>query len=104
MTMPSDVGVIDLMMGIPEGHKKDWYQFLRAGFMDEESGDMEFPVQYMFKGVPKDLEEDADPVAAVLEEMDHFGIERAMLGVHFERNQSLRALQEHPDRFFGSYE
>ncbi len=102
--MPSDVGVIDLMMGIPEGHKKDWYQFLRAGFMDDESGDMEFPVQYMFKGVPEDIEESADPVAAVLREMDHFGIEKAMLGVHFERNHSLRALQQHPDRFFGSFE
>ena len=89
MTMPTDVGVIDLMMGIPEGYKKDWYEFLRAGFMDDESGDMEFPVQYMFKGVPEDIDEDADPVAVVLGEMDHFGIERAMLGVHFERNTSL---------------
>jgi predicted TIM-barrel fold metal-dependent hydrolase len=104
MAMPSDIGVIDLMMGIPEGHKKDWYGFLRAGFMDEESKDMEFPVQYMFKGVPKDLDEDADPVAVVLSEMDHHGIERAMLGVGHERSHSLRALEEHPDRFFGSFE
>ena len=78
--MPSDVGVIDLMMGIPEGSKKDWYGFLRAGFMDDESGEMEFPVQYMFKDVPEDIDEGADPVAVVLGEMDHFGIERAMLG------------------------
>ena len=102
--MPSDVGVIDLMMGIPEGSKKDWYQFLRAGFMDDESGEMEFPVQYMFKGVPDDIEAGADPVAAVLGEMDHFGIEKAMLGVNFERSESLRALEQHPDRFFGSFE
>ncbi len=104
MGMPTDVGAIDLMMGIPEGSKKDWYRFLRAGFMDDESGDMEFPVQYMFKGVPDDIDEGADPVAATLGEMDHVGIERAMLGVHFERNESLRALQQHPDRFFGSFE
>ena len=39
----------------------------------------------MFKDVPKDIEEGADPVAVVLGEMDHFGIERAMLGVSFER-------------------
>ena len=31
MTFPSDVGVIDLMMGIPDGSKKSWYGFLRAG-------------------------------------------------------------------------
>jgi hypothetical protein len=83
MTMPADIGVIDLMMGIPEGSKKDWYAFLRAGFMDAESGEMEFPVQYMFKDVPEDIDEDADPVAVVLGEMDHFGIQKAMLGVSF---------------------
>ena len=91
MTFPSDVGVIDLMMGIPEGHKKDWYGFLRAGLMDEESKEMEFPVEYMFKGVPEDIDEGADPVAVVLGEMDHFGIEKAMLGTSFERGTSLRA-------------
>ena len=81
MTFPSDIGVIDLMMGVPEGHKKDWYGFLRAGLMDDESKEMEFPVEYMFKGVPEDIDEAADPVAVVLGEMDHFGIEKAMLGV-----------------------
>jgi predicted TIM-barrel fold metal-dependent hydrolase len=104
MTMPADIGVIDLMMGIPEGSKKDWYAFLRAGFMDDESGEMEFPVQYMFKDVPEDIDEGADPVAVVLGEMDHFGIDKAMLGVSFERSTSLRALEQHPDRFFCSYE
>src|SRR5438270_1603118 len=108
MAMPADVPVIDLMLGLPEGHKKDWYGFLRKGFMDEESKDMEFPAQYMFKDVPKDLPDDADPVTVVLEEMDHFGIERAMLGIggraQVERNNALRAVDEHPDRFFCSYE
>jgi predicted TIM-barrel fold metal-dependent hydrolase len=104
MTFPSDVGVVDLMMGIPEGSKKEWYGFLRAGLMDDESKEMEFPAQYMFKEVPKDMDPGADPVAVVLGEMDHFGIDRAMLGVSFERSTSTRAVQEHPDRFFCSYE
>jgi len=104
MGFPTDIGVIDLMLGIPEGSKRDWYGFLRAGLMDEESKEMEFPAQYMFKEVPKDLEAGVDPVAVVLGEMDHVGIERAMLGVSFERGTSARALKEHPDRFFGSYE
>jgi predicted TIM-barrel fold metal-dependent hydrolase len=66
---------------------------------------MEFPAQYMFKDVPKDIDEDADPVDVVLREMDHFGIERAMLGVGFEsRGNALRALKDHPERFFCSYE
>jgi predicted TIM-barrel fold metal-dependent hydrolase len=108
MAMPADVPVIDLMMGLPEGHKKNWYGFLRKGFMDEESKDMEFPAQYMFKEVPKDIDESADPIAVVLEEMDHFNIERAMLGIggraDVERTNSQRALEQHPDRFFASYE
>jgi predicted TIM-barrel fold metal-dependent hydrolase len=96
------------MMGLPEGHKKDWYGFLRKGFMDAESADMEFPVQYMFKDVPKDLDDAADPVSIVLQEMDHFNIERAMLGIggraDVQRTSAQRALEEHPDRFFASYE
>jgi len=108
MAMPTDVPVIDLMMGLPEGHKKDWYGFLRKGFMDEESKDMEFPAQYMFKEVPKDIDDSADPISVVLAEMDHFNIERAMLGIggraDVERGNAQRALKEHPDRFFASYE
>jgi predicted TIM-barrel fold metal-dependent hydrolase len=76
--------------------------------MDEESKDMEFPAQYMFKNVPKDIDEDADPIKVVLDEMDHFNIERAMLGIggraNVERNNAVRAIKEHPDRFFCSYE
>jgi len=105
MSMPTDVGVIDLMLGIPEGSKKNWYGFLRAGLMDQESKDeFEFPAQYMFKEVPKDIDESKDPISTVLEEMDHFGIDRAMVGVSFQRNTSIEAVEKHPDRFFGSYE
>ena len=108
MAMPTDVPVIDLMLGLPEGHKKDWYAFMRKGFMDAESPDMEFPAQYMFKDVPQDIDEGVDPVKAVLAEMDHFNIEKAMLGIggraDVQRGNAHRALQEHPDRFFCSYE
>src|SRR6185295_7068419 len=97
-----------LMLGLPEGHKKDWYGFLHKGFMDAESKDMEFPAQYMFKNVPRDIDDNADPVKVVLDEMDHFNIERAMLGIggraNVERNNTIRAVKEHPDRFFCSYE
>jgi predicted TIM-barrel fold metal-dependent hydrolase len=108
MPMPTDVPAVDLMMGLPEGHKKDWYRFMRKGFMDAESGEMEFPAQYMFKDVPKDIDEDVDPVQLVLREMDHFNIAKAMLGIggraDVDRGNVGRALKEHPDRFFCSYE
>src|SRR3546814_7498465 len=104
MGFPTDVGVIDLMLGIPEGTKKSWYGVLRSALMDEESKEMDFPVEYMVKEVPADVDPDADPVSVVLGEMDHFGIEKAMVGVSLDRTVSTRALTEHPDRFFGSYE
>jgi predicted TIM-barrel fold metal-dependent hydrolase len=98
-------GAIDLMMAIPWGSKKSWYGFMRSSLMDKESGEMNFPVEYMFKDVPDDLEENVDPIAVTLGEMDHWGIDRAMLGVHPDHdNAGNRAMKEHPDRFFGSFE
>src|SRR3546814_19712667 len=72
--------------------------------MDEESKEMDFPFEYMFKEVPADVDPDADPASVVLGEMDHFGIDKAMVGVSLDRTVSTRALTEHPDRFFGSSE
>ena len=64
---------------------------------------MEFPAQYMFKDVPEDIDPDADPVAVVLE---RDGPLRHRQGDDRRRLRAaahpLRAVQEHPDRFFGS--
>ena len=98
MTMPTDVGIIDLMLGIPEGSKKDWYGFLKPACMDEESKDDEFPAQYMFKDVPQDIDAEADPVAVVLGEMDHFGIERRWSASSFEREHLDRGRVERAPR------
>jgi predicted TIM-barrel fold metal-dependent hydrolase len=97
MTMPTGVGIIDLMLGIPNGHEKDWYEFLKPQLRDE-SKDHEFPAQYMFKDVPH-LPEDIDHVTETLKLMDRYGIEKAMVGVSFARSEDLRAVEQHPDRF-----
>src|SRR3954465_3626284 len=103
MTMPTDIGIIDLMLGIPSGTQEDWYEFLKPQ-LREESKDYEFPAQYMFKGVPH-IEAEADPVAQVLKMMDPPGSEKAMVGVGFseDRDDKVRAVREHPDRFIGSF-
>jgi predicted TIM-barrel fold metal-dependent hydrolase len=99
--MPADVGIIDLMLGIPDGPRKDWYAFLKPLQRDHESlEEFEFPVEYMFKEVPEDPHED-DNVAYVLGEMDRFGIAQAMIG-HTTKGEAARALREHPDRFVSS--
>ena len=107
MPMPSDVGVIDLMIAPPFRDAKRTYQFLRANLRDRESlDDFEFPAQYMFKDVPHPEAGD-DSVRFLLEQMDRFGIEKGMLGVSFAEERSadsLRAVRTHPDRFFGSLE
>ena len=60
-----------------------------------------FPVEYLFKGnVPGAMPETLDPLGVALDTMDHFGIERSMIGVEGDLGQ--KALREHPDRFIGS--
>jgi predicted TIM-barrel fold metal-dependent hydrolase len=99
MSMPSDVAVIDTMVGFPTSF--DQYEFIRKQAKDRDTKEgFQFPVEYMFKGVPKELYGTDDPVAVVLHEMDRFGIERAMIGC--EGEVSRQALATHPDRFIAS--
>jgi predicted TIM-barrel fold metal-dependent hydrolase len=99
--MPGPVGlpVIDTMVGFPhEGSAQ--YDFIRKQTKDRESKeDFEFPVEYMFKDVPQGLSTD-DPVSLVLQQMDRFGIEKAMIGVGEDSAQL--ALKTFPDRFVPS--
>jgi len=87
------------MIGFPkEGF--DQYDFIRKQTKDRESKEnLEFPVEYMFKEVPKELPAD-DPISVTLHEMDRFGIEKGMVGVSDETAQL--ALKQHPDRFIAS--
>jgi hypothetical protein len=99
MSMPSDAAVIDTMVGFPTSF--DQYEFIRKQAKDRDTKEgFQFPVEYMFKGVPKELYGTDDPVAVVLHEMDRFGIERAMIGC--EGEVSRQALATHPDRFIAS--
>jgi predicted TIM-barrel fold metal-dependent hydrolase len=102
MPMPTDVPVIDLMLGIPSTEAKRSYDFMRPLFRDAESlQSFDFPVEYMFKDVPK-FSELADRIKFVLDEMDRFGIEKGLIGVSLSDEVSQRALREHPDRFLAS--
>ena len=72
--MPSGIGVIDTMIGFPD---QDFavYDFIRNQLKDQESTDYEFPVEYMFKNVPKELYGiDADPIEVTLGEMDFVSV------------------------------
>jgi len=100
--MPTDVPIIDLMLGIPSEQAKRSYDFMRPLFRDAESlKSFDFPVEYMFKDVPK-FSNLGDRIKYTLEKMDQFHIERALIGISLEDDVSKRALREHPDRFIPS--
>ena len=98
MAMPSDVGIIDTMIGFPASDFSQ-YDFIRKQLKDD-STEFEFPVEYMFKNVPKELYGSDNPISVTLHEMDRFGVEVGVIGVGDE--VSRQALQDHPDRFVGS--
>jgi len=98
MAMPSDIGIIDTMIGFPADDFSQ-YDFIRKQLKDD-STEFEFPVEYMFKNVPKELYGSDNPISATLHEMDRFGVEIGVIGVGDE--VSRQALRDHPDRFVGS--
>jgi hypothetical protein len=101
MFYPTDIGVIDLMMNIPGQDSREWYAFMQPLFRDQASKNfVKMPVEYMFKNIPDAADVD-DHAAWTVDQMDRYGVERAMLGVSTPANAD--AIQRFPDRFFGSY-
>jgi predicted TIM-barrel fold metal-dependent hydrolase len=102
MGMPTAPRAVDLMLQIPTEDFSKNYEFLKPLLLDKESREQfEFPAQYMFKNIPK-TGASSDYVKYTLDEMDRHGIERAMVGI--SSTDARRAVKEHPDRFFGSFE
>ena len=98
MPVPEGIGIVDTMIGFP-AEDFAMYDFIREQLKDP-SAKVEFPVEYMFKQVPKELYGSSeDPVALTLNEMDKHGVEIGLIGVGGE--VSRKALKEHPDRFVG---
>lgn len=102
MGMPTDIGVIDLMLGIPDpGNKERWYDFLKPNLRDKESASFKFPAQYMFKEVPEDPSE-GDMIAYTIDQMDTFGIDKALIGIGEPDGIQHQATVKYPDRFLSS--
>ncbi|HEY4928798.1 MAG TPA: amidohydrolase family protein [Acidimicrobiales bacterium] len=102
--MPSDVGIVDTMIGFPHADMAGVYDFITRQTKDRESKeDFKFPAEYMFKDVPeKELTEAQDPVSVTLGEMDHWGVERGLIGVDDPEGTGVDALKRYPDRFIPS--
>jgi len=95
MAMPKGIGIVDTMIGFPANDFSQ-YDFIRKQLKDG-STDLDFPVEYMFKNVPKELYGNKDPISVTLHEMDRFGVEIGLIGAGGD--VSRKALQTYPDRF-----
>ncbi|MDZ7731991.1 MAG: amidohydrolase family protein [Acidimicrobiia bacterium] len=104
MPMPEGIGIVDLMLDIPAPDNEGLYDFLRPLLRDRESREnFEFPAEYMFKEVPAESK-GVSGVEVVLEEMDRWGIEKALIGLggtsDEQRPHVVQALRDHPTRFY----
>lgn len=96
MAFPGNVGVIDLMIGLPKQHAADHYRFMEGALKDQASKSMAMPAEYMFTEVPGDVGEGIDPVAMLVADMDRCGVAMGM--IHMGSEDAERALALHPDR------
>jgi hypothetical protein len=100
--MPTEIGIVDLMIGFPSADAKAKYASLRALAKDEESQLMEFPAQYMFKDVPNHLDNEQDPIEVTLAAMDKHGIDIGLVGLG--NPATPEALGRHKSRFVAGLE
>jgi len=104
MPMPTDIGVIDTMIGMPSGDRRWWARSMAPLLLDDDSkGDFQHAASYMYKDLPAEPDMGEDPVAVLIREMDTYGVAQALLPVSPDDAVSVRALRQHPDRLLGSF-
>jgi predicted TIM-barrel fold metal-dependent hydrolase len=101
VSMPTDIGIVDPMMGFPHTSvesKMATYDFFRPLLKDRQSREeFEFPAQYMFKDVPDLIDPSVDPVQWTVDKMDEFNIQISVTGVS---EHGIRAKERYPERFY----
>ena len=103
MTYPRDIGAVDLMIGFPMRDKKAVYEYLMRGIHDEETKkDFTFPAEYMFKDVPDEDDEGADPID---DDVRRDGqVRRRARAVRARATTPARPRERYPGRVFFSLE
>ena len=100
MTMPTNVGIVDLGIGFPYQsveEKVHTYDFFRANLKDKQSlEEMEFPAQYMFKNVPDVVDPSVDPIEWTVEKMQAFNIVHGKIGLS---ERGIEAKRRYPELF-----
>jgi uncharacterized protein len=101
MTMPTDIGAIDLMISFPKSNASKTYDYLRETTRGDDESTAEFPAGYMFKDVPNKLDEGDDGVTVTIGEMDKWGVDMGLVGAGPLTKQ---AQERYPGRFITSLE
>jgi predicted TIM-barrel fold metal-dependent hydrolase len=102
--MPRDVKIVDLMMAIPVSETNaEWYEQFKPLLMDQESREQfKMPAQYLFKDIPL-LASRADYVHFLIEQMDRYGIDVALVGCSADLQVAAAARRDYPQRFVFDY-
>jgi len=101
MGMPSGIGVVDTLIGLPNADRRGWYEAFKPMLHDEGSKAFRHPAEYMYHETPN-VPRTADSAGALLTEMDRFGIERGLVSIDPSDEFVVAAVREHPDRLSGS--
>jgi predicted TIM-barrel fold metal-dependent hydrolase len=101
MAMPTDIGVVDTLIGLPPVERRSWYDSFQVVLHDEGSKEFAHPAGYMFTKPPvvPRTNESADEL---LREMDRYGIEYGLVPVSFADEFVVDAVRSHPDRLLGN--
>jgi predicted TIM-barrel fold metal-dependent hydrolase len=93
----ADIGIIDLMIGLPFTNEGKAAAYDRAvkGVKDAASADLSMPAGYMFTAPDTVDAEEVDPVDVTFGEMNKYGIEQGLFGLS---ERSIDAAQRHPGR------
>jgi predicted TIM-barrel fold metal-dependent hydrolase len=105
-TMPTDIGIVDTLLGIPSTDKAGAYDWLRPLLRDRESLEaFGSPVQYQYHDRPATPDEGTvdDMIDYTIDQMDQNNIWKALIDVRLDEGPGRRALERYPDRFFGAF-
>lgn len=104
MAAPLDIGIIDTMVGLPWPDRSRWREQMLPLLLDAASREQfQHAAAYMFADLP-DTSTVEDPATYLLSEMDAHGVSRSIIPVSFDDADACRLVQEHPDRFAGTFQ
>jgi predicted TIM-barrel fold metal-dependent hydrolase len=104
MPFPTDIGVVDLMLGFPRADSDENYKFLAPLIRSVTEDTKHFPAGYMFKQKTNVVPDGSDPLELTLALMDRYNIEKACIGLYGGSDLTRVALKQFPDRFFCAHQ